>query len=39
VEGRRRLAGANPVAYEAVLASSLNNLSVSLAETGQREET
>ena len=35
---RRRLARANPAAYEPDLAASLNNLSVRLAGAGQREE-
>jgi tetratricopeptide (TPR) repeat protein len=34
----RRLAGANPAAYEPDVAMSLNNLSVRLAEAGRREE-
>ena len=34
----RRLAAANAAAYEPALASSLNNLSVRLAEAGRRDE-
>jgi hypothetical protein len=34
----RRLAGANPAAYEPALALSLNNLSVLLGEAGRRDE-
>ena len=37
VEIYRRLAAANPAAYEPALAMSLNNLSSRLAEDGQRE--
>jgi hypothetical protein len=36
VEVRRRLAQANPAAYLPDLASSLNNLSVDMAEAGRR---
>ncbi len=38
VEVYRRLAGANPAAYEPDLAMSLNNLSNRLAEAGRRDE-
>jgi hypothetical protein len=38
VQVYRRPAEANPAAYEPNLASSLNNLSVNLAEAGRREE-
>ena len=34
----RRLAAANPAAYEPDLATSLNNLSIRLAEAGRRDE-
>jgi hypothetical protein len=34
----RRLAAGNAAAYEPALATSLNNLSVRLAEAGRREE-
>ena len=34
----RRLAAANPAAYEPDLAMSLNNLSVDLADAGRRDE-
>ena len=34
----RRLAAGNPPAYEPALASSLNNLSVDLADAGRRDE-
>jgi len=35
---RRRLAAATPAAYEPDLASSLNNLSIRMAEVGRRDE-
>ena len=35
---RRRLAAANPAAYEPDLASLLNNLSIDLAEAGRNTE-
>ena len=38
VELYRRLAAANPAAYEPHLADSLNNLSIRLADAGRREE-
>ena len=34
----RRLAAGNPAAYEPDLASSLNNLSIRLADAGRRDE-
>ena len=37
-EIRRRLAKANPAAFEPDLALTLNNLGVHLAETGRRED-
>ncbi|MGI8983430.1 MAG: hypothetical protein ACR2HM_02670 [Acidimicrobiales bacterium] len=39
VERRRRLATANPAAYEPDLAMSLNNLSIRLAEAGRQDES
>ena len=38
VDIHRRLAAANPAAYEPDLATSLNNLSVDLADAGRRDE-
>lgn len=38
VEVYRRLAAANPAAYEPDLAQSLNNLSIRLVEAGRRDE-
>ena len=35
----RRLAAANPAAYEPDLATSLNNLSIRLADAGRRDES